>query len=263
MIKTSPLGMIDRLYPINGGLAVAPDRSVYTPGKWIGERAPLPCNAYLIRRGGEWILWDTGISDGVAKASGGEIIAHDIRGIVARTVECQLEDIGVAPADIGTVILSHAHFDHAGNAALFPGATWYVQRREHEAMFGNDPDRYGYVPTLYDVLRRARVELMDGDFDVFGDGSLRVLFTPGHTPGHCSLLVRLAHTGPILLTADVAHDRYNLDHRCVPTINSDAQATRDSMERIVAVAREEGAALWINHDIVQTATIPHAPAYVD
>ena len=104
---------------------------------------------------------------------------------------------------------------------------------------------------------------MDGDCDIFGDGSLRVLFTPGHTPGHSSLLVRLPKTGTVLLTADVAHDRYNLDNRCVPNFNFDADATRASMDRIDAIARDEQATLWINHDIVQAATIPHAPAYYD
>lgn len=80
-------------------------------------------------------------------------------------------------------------------------------------MFGPGWERHGYLPALYSVLRSAPVELMDGDVDLAGDGALTVLSTPGYTPGHCSLLVRLAATGPILLTADAAHDRYNLDHR--------------------------------------------------
>ncbi|WGF88238.1 N-acyl homoserine lactonase family protein [Marinivivus vitaminiproducens] len=256
-------GTIDRLYALDAGLAVAPDRSVYSPGEWQGEPITLSCNAYLLRRKAAWILWDTGIDDAIAAESGGRVIAHDIRGIVARTIHSQLADVGIAPADIGTVILSHAHFDHVGNARLFRHATWYIQRREHEAMFGPDYENYGYAPALYADLEGAKAVLMDGDLDVFGDGSVRVVATPGHTPGHCSLLVRLPKAGTILLSADVAHYRSNLEQRRVPAMNSDAEATRRSMDRVDAIVREEGAQLWLNHDIVQTATIPHAPSYFD
>ena len=254
---------VTRLYVLNGGLAIAPDRSVYSPGHWKGEQVTLSCNAYLIRCAGEWIMWDTGIEDAVANEPGGRIIAHGIRGIVARTISCQLSDIGITPADVATVILSHAHFDHVGNAALFRHATWYIQRREHTAMFGPDYKLYGYSPSLYEDLKPAKVELLDGDFDVLGDDSIRVVFTPGHTPGHCSLLVRLAKTGPILLSGDVAHYRYNMEHRCVPTMNGNAEDSRSSMERVETIVRDERAQLWLNHDIVQTATIPHAPSYYD
>lgn len=256
-------GFIERLYPLSGGLAIAPDRAVYTPGRWEGERAVLSCNAYLMRRAGAWVLWDTGIDDAVAGEPGGRVMPNGIRGFVARPLARQLGDVGIDAADVSTVILSHAHFDHAGNAGLFPKATWHVQRREHEAMFGPDPRRYGYVPECYEALRRSRQVLMDGDQDVFGDGSARVISSPGHTPGHCSLLIRLRNAGPVLLSADFAHDRYNFENRCVPRMNSDAEATRASMDRVDAVVREAGAQLWLNHDIVQNATIPHAPAFVD
>src|SRR4051794_30346160 len=129
---------IDRLYVLDAGTAIAPDRSVYTPGKWHGEPARLSCNAYLLQRRGEWMLWDTGIDESLAGAPEGRIIAHNIRGIVAKSITAQLAEIGLAPADIGMVLLSHAHFDHIGNARLFRHATWYIQRREHEAMFGKD-----------------------------------------------------------------------------------------------------------------------------
>lgn len=256
-------GNVERLYVIDAGEAVAPDRSVYTPGIGAGEPITLSCNAYLIRRAGEWILWDTGIEDAVACEPGGRVIAHGIRGIVVRTVEQQLADIGLTPADVGTVILSHAHFDHVGNAGLFRHATWYVQRREYEAMFGPDAEEYAYHPSLCEPLRQAKVERMDGDLDLFGDGSVTVVSTPGHTPGHCSLLVRMANAGPVLLSGDVAHYRFTMEHRCVPAMNGDVEASRVSMDRVAAIVRDEGAQLWLNHDTEQTATIPHAPSFFD
>ena len=255
------LGTVDRLYVLDGGIATAPDRSMYSPGHRRGEPVTLSCHAYLLRRAGAWVLWDTGIDDDVAGEPGGRVIAHTIRGMVVTPVRQQLAEIGITPAEVGTVILSHGHFDHVGNASLFRHATWRIQRREHAAMVGPDPARHGYLPALYANL--GRVEPMDGDLDLFGDGSVRVVSTPGHTPGHCSLLVRLANTGPVLLSADVAHDRFNMEHRCVPTMNDDAEASRHSMERIAALVHAEAAHLWLNHDTAQSATIPHAPAYFD
>ncbi|MGJ4945798.1 N-acyl homoserine lactonase family protein [Bradyrhizobium sp. HKCCYLS1011] len=262
-VSTTSSRTVERLYVLNAGIAVAPDRAVYTPGKWQGEQVTLTCNAYLIRRAGQWTLWDTGIDDAIGRESGGRVIAHNIRGIVVRTIACQLADIGITPADVSRVILSHAHFDHVGNARLFTHATWHMQRREHEAMFGPDYAQHGYTPPLYADLARAQVELMDGDHDIFGDGSVQVISTPGHTLGHCSLLVRLPKSGPVLLSGDVAHDSYNMVHRCVPTMNADAEASRQSMARIAAIVHAEQAQLWLNHDTVQSATIPHAPAHFD
>jgi N-acyl homoserine lactone hydrolase len=130
-------------------------------------------------------------------------------------------------------------------------------------MFGPDYHLHGYSPSLYECFTQAKVERMDGDFDVFGDGSVKVISTPGHTPGHCSLQVRLPKAGRILLSGDVAHYRFNLEHRCVPTMNFDIGQSLSSMERIDAIVRDEKVQLWLNHDIVQSETIAHAPAYFD
>jgi N-acyl homoserine lactone hydrolase len=223
-------GTIDRLYVLNAGIAVAPDRSVYSPRKWQGEQITLSCNAYLIRRAGEWILWDTGIEDAIAKESGGRIIAHGIRGIVLRTIRCQLADIGITPADVSTVILSHAHFDHVGNAELFRHATWYIQRREHEAMFGADYEQHGYSPSLYHDLKQAKVALMDGDLDIFADGSVKVISTPGHTPS------LLAAGPPGENRVDPAHGR------CRPLpLQHGASLCADHEQRCRGIAKFDGA----------------------
>lgn len=253
---------VERIYDLDGGIAEVADASIYSPGIDVGRPLSLSCNAYLIRRAGQWILWDTGIDDELMKVPGGEIIAHGIRGVVKRTLISQLAEIGVDPDDVAILLLSHAHFDHVGNTRLFPKATWIAQRNEYDAMLGPDVAEHGFSPELYTTLRANPTVIVDGDHDVFGDGSIRLLSTPGHTPGHSSLAVRLPKSGTIILSGDVAHFARNFIHRRVPEFNFDADATRASMDKIDRIIKSEGAQLWINHDTEQCATIPHAPQWI-
>jgi N-acyl homoserine lactone hydrolase len=255
-------GFVDRIYPLDGGLAFAPNKAMYSPGHFEGETVALSCNAFLIRRGEEWLLWDTGISQSLFDEIGGKVIAHGIRGIVARPLAHQLAELKLTPGDVSKVILSHAHFDHAGNCNLFPRSQFLVQSAELDAMFGPDFARFGYIPELYAALRTANVQRVDGDLDLYGDRSIRLISTPGHTPGHMSLLVRLRETGPVILAADVAHYAFNLEQHIVPDMNSSREESLRSMDRIQRIAEEEGAKIWLNHDIDQSATFPHAPAYM-
>ena len=254
---------VERIYVLYSGEARVDDRSIYSPGVHVGEHVSLSCNAYLIKRADGWVLWDTGMEDSLAELPDGRIIAHDIRGIARRTIAGQLQDIGVAPKDVYTIILSHAHFDHAGNCRLFPNARWIAQKAERDAMFGPNPDSFGFLPHLYDTMRANPTTVVEGDHDVFGDGSVRLISTPGHTPGHCSLLVRLPKTGPVILSGDVAHFGESLEHHYVPKFNSDPVASKASMGKVEALMRAEGARLWINHDATQMASLPQAPHWVE
>jgi glyoxylase-like metal-dependent hydrolase (beta-lactamase superfamily II) len=103
---------------------------------------------------------------------------------------------------------------------------------------------------------------LNGDYDVFGDGSVLILSTPGHTPGHQCLLVRLPDRGPVVLSGDMVHFQENWIHRRVPSRNFDKAQTSASMEKVAALLAKERAELWINHDKAQSATIPKAPEAV-
>jgi glyoxylase-like metal-dependent hydrolase (beta-lactamase superfamily II) len=175
----------------------------------------------------------------------------------------QLQALGIAPGDITHVAFSHSHGDHVGNANLFTAATLYIQEAEYEAAFGANPAKYGFAPTLYEKLKMNQTVKINGDLDVFGDGSVVILSTPGHTPGHQSLLVRLPKRGVVVLSGDMVHFQDNWIHRRVPTRNFDKEQSLQSMERVAKLLEANHGELWINHDKDQSARIPKAPDYVE
>jgi N-acyl homoserine lactone hydrolase len=253
---------IERLYILDGGVAQVDDASIYSPGVDVGKPMTLSCNAYLIRHQDTWMLWDTGTQDDLIDEPGGRIIAHGIRGTVSKTIASQLAEIGVKPGEIARLALSHAHYDHVGNCRLFRNAEWIVQRSEYDAMFGVDPGEYGFQPELYNSLRDNSIKLIDGDYDVFGDGAVHIISTPGHTPGHCSLLLNLPQTGKVLLSGDIAHNRRNFQCRCVPSFNVDKLQSIASMNKVEELLATESATLFVNHDVVQNGTLPHSPQWI-
>jgi len=181
---------------------------------------------------------------------------------VRKTLASQLEELGIAPTDITHLAFSHFHADHVGNANLFTAATLYIQAAEYDAAFGLDPAQFNFNRDLYGKLRANPTVQLNGDHDVFGDGSVVILSTPGHTPGHQSLLVRLPRRGAVVLSGDMVHFRENWDNRIVPARNFARNESLESMQRIAALLEAEHAQLWINHDKAQSASLPKAPEYV-
>ena len=258
-----PSGGVQRLYVLYCGEAHIPDVSPWSPGFNVGKPADFSDNCYLIRHGDDWLLWDTGFADALASIPEGTLGARGMRAMRRRTLASQLAEIGVAPDDVRFLAFSHSHGDHVGNGNLFTAATLYIQEAEYDAAFGPEPSKYGFAPATYDRLRASKVVKLHGDHDVFGDGSVRILSTPGHTPGHQSLLVRLPKTGPVVLSGDLAHFEENFVMRRAPGFNFDVEQSKQSIDRIAALLKTEHAQLWINHDAKQNATIPHAPQAIE
>ncbi|HZP91488.1 MAG TPA: N-acyl homoserine lactonase family protein [Burkholderiales bacterium] len=257
-------GGVQRMYVLQCGESRTNDVSMWSPGVDVGKPREFSNNCYLIRHEKGLMLWDAGMSDAIAALPEGMPAAGGLLTMrVTRTLASQLDGIGVAPTDIGRIAFSHFHADHCGNANLFTAATLYIQEAEYEAAFGPNPSRFGFNPVYYDQLRANPVVRLRGDHDVFGDGSVVILSTPGHTPGHQSLLVRLPKTGAVVLSGDAVHFQENWIHRRVPARNYDREQSLQSMEKIAAVLAESKARLWINHDKAQSAGIPHAPDYME
>ena len=247
---------VERLYILDCGHGHAPDQSRWTPGANVGKPIDLVDNCYLIKHAQGWFMWDTGIADSIASLPNGQP-AGDPRGIHwmrPKTLASQLDQLGVKPADIKYVAVSHTHADHIGNVEMFPNAMLLVQKEEHEwPGAGNIPRFKPEHP----------VTKLEGDRDVFGDGSVTVIRTLGHTPGHQSLLVKLPKTGAVLLSGDAVHSAENWQHRYVPEQNTSKDLTLASMTRMADLIAKEKAQLWINHDAPQGNQMKHSPEYYE
>jgi N-acyl homoserine lactone hydrolase len=257
-------GGVQRMYVLNCGESRTNDVSMWSPGIDVGKSRDFSDNCYLIRHGKDLMIWDTGMSDAIADKPEGVTAAGGLLTLwVRRTLTSQLRELGVAPTDVTHIAFSHFHADHCGNANLFTAAKLYIQDAEYEAAFGMEPSKFNFAPANYETLRANPVVKLNGDHDVFGDGSVVILATPGHTPGHQSLLVRLPKRGAVVLSGDMVHFRENWINRRVPARNFDREQSVRTMERIAALLTDKKAQLWINHDKAQSDSIPHAPDYVE
>jgi N-acyl homoserine lactone hydrolase len=223
-------------------------------------RVPVP--AFLIEHPRGRVLFDAGLHPAVhadpAARLGPLADVFTAEFGAGEDVAARLIALGIDPASIRWVVASHLHFDHVGGLATLPEATVVVQRREWEA--GADPDeraRNAYDPADYDLGHARR--LVDGEYDVFGDGRVVCLPTFGHTPGHQSLRVRTDDGRDVVLTADACYFHDTLEHLRLPTVVHDPAAMRRSLERLRAL-RDAGAGLVFGHDPTQWARLPRAPA---
>ena len=264
---------VDRLYVLDCGQGHANDESRWTVGVNVGKPIDISVSCYLIHNADGYFLWDTGISDAVASMPDGWFPgnnpATDIHWTRAKTLESQLVAIGVKPSDIRFVGISHTHPDHIGNAELFPNVTFLIQKAEYDYYFA--PGKMGIAKPPSDMkptfLKDHPVNLVQEDLDVFGDGSVMIIYTPGHTPGHQSLLVHLSKTGWVLLSGDAVHLQENWDNRRIPyfgTMPAEQKIqTQLSMQRMADLISFYHAQLWINHEKSQSDKMKHAPAYYE
>jgi N-acyl homoserine lactone hydrolase len=247
---------VEKLYILNCGEGVAGDISRWSPGVNEGKSMDFVDNCYLIKHAQGWFLWDTGVADAVAAMPNG-LAPADPKAVYwhrPKTLAAQLDELGVKPTDIKAMAVSHTHPDHIGNVEMFPTAMLYVQKAEYEWPGANDAPRFKPEHPVTELV---------GDRDVFGDGGLTILSTPGHTPGHQSLLVKLPKTGAIVLTGDAVHFKSNWDNRGVPVNNASKEQTLASMQKISETLTNEKAQLWINHDKAQRDGLKMAPEFYD
>lgn len=205
-------------------------------------------SCYLIKHGNDYMLWDTG------QAMDAGAVAPKV------SLVDLLSQVKVTPDQVGYVGISHYHSDHIGQANSFPKAKLLIGKGDWDGL--TSPNPQGINPKLVShwVSGGGAVETVTGDKDVFGDGSVVMLATPGHTPGHHSLLVRLAQMGNVILSGDVAHFRENLETSGVPSFNFDRAQSLASIDRLKKLAANIKATIVIQHDKRDIERLPAFPA---
>jgi N-acyl homoserine lactone hydrolase len=218
-----------------------------------GLNIQLTFSCYLVKHGNDYLVWDTGNPAATGASPAPTAPKNSL-------VE-QLAQLHLTPEQITFVGISHYHGDHVGQVASFPEATLLIGKGDWEVL--NDPKPNPTVNVAnfaHWISGGGKVEPLPGDKDVFGDGSVIMLSTPGHTPGHHSLLVKLKDKGNVLITGDLAHFHENYDSNGVPTFNTSRAETLASLDRFKQLAKNLNATVIIQHDARDIEKLPVFPA---
>jgi glyoxylase-like metal-dependent hydrolase (beta-lactamase superfamily II) len=197
----------------------------------------------------DYLVWDTGFNEkGGARAPKAKLVD-------------QLAQVNVKPEQVKFVGISHYHGDHIGQVGAFPQATLLIGKGDWDVVSApKPPPGQDFASFAHWVSGGGKVEPLANDKDVFGDGSVVILATPGHTPGHRSLLVKLKETGPVILSGDFVHFRENYEGAGVPWFNSDRAQTVASIDRMKKLEANLKAKVIIQHDARDVSKLPTSPA---
>lgn len=251
-----------RLYVFDCGVITGMDPKLFNfkREELADTRMSVPCFLIVDPRG--TLMWDVGaIPDADFKGDTTPITEGYFSS--TRTLRSQLAEIGYTPADITYLAMSHYHGDHVANANEFAGSTWLVRQVERDAMFAAKPPAIA-TPTTYSELKNSKTIIISTDeYDVFSDGNVIIKFAPGHTPGHQVLIVKLAHTGNVMLAGDLYHYPEERTLNRVTTYEYNAQETLASRAMIEDYVKKTNTQLWIEHDFVANAKLKKSPKYYD
>ena len=225
-----------------------------------GQPRALTGSCYLIRHGKDYMLWDAGLPKTLIGAPTSD---HGVSLSLERSVVDQVAELGIDPKAITKVAVSHYHFDHTGQLPDFPRATLLISEKDWQIVSGQQEgvsylNRSLFAPWL--GRNAGKVKTIARDEDVFGDGSVLIKATPGHTPGHTSLLVRLPKTGDVLLTGDLYHFEAQANKHSVPQYNYNREQTVSSMARFDETAKALNARVVIQHDPLHIGRLPAFPS---
>jgi N-acyl homoserine lactone hydrolase len=259
-----------RLYVLDGGVLESdPGRYRLKPEEVA--RTQLSVAAYLVVHPKGALMWDAGaVADDSWTPGSRPVRRHLVMSsgqdryvTIQRSLGQQLAAIGRAPETIDYFAISHFHWDHVANANLFAKATWLTRQVERDGLFPKGSPIPPY-PSGYGYLQNSKTTIIDAaDHDVFGDGTVVIKSSPGHTPGHQVLAVRLAKTGLVVLSGDLYHYPEERTLRRLPPGDFDEEQTRTSREALDQWMAKSGAQLWIQHDLAAHEKLRKAPQFYD
>jgi glyoxylase-like metal-dependent hydrolase (beta-lactamase superfamily II) len=259
--KAEPVKSL-RVYLFDCGMIKGLDPSEYQLKREDMKSTDMVVPCYLIVHPKGTMMWDVGvIPDNAFK---GEAPVSETHGSVTvsspRPLLPQLAALGYRPEDITYVAFSHYHSDHTANANAFAGSTWLVHAAEREAMFAVKADQQ----SAYNLLRKSKTVILPAtDYDVFGDGTVIVKSTPGHTPGHQVLALKLPKMGPVLIAGDLWHYPGERTVNKAPQSEANKEQTMASRAAMESFLKQSGAQLWIEHDPVTFNRLKKAPDYIE
>jgi len=220
-----------------------------------------PC--FLVVHDKGTLVWDAGFSDSTSATP--TIDEHGVTVKMPHKLKAQLQDAGHPVETIDVFAISHLHFDHLGNLPYFSNAKILIQQSEIDAAFSernrNNPGyKREYITPL---LEFPGLLPLQGDYDVFGDGSVLLIPAPGHTPGSQIMLISLKEYGPVLISGDALHFSEELKLRITPLFHESPEQANKTIDTIQSYASELGAELWIQHDPIQDLQRRKSPEYYD
>jgi len=253
-----------RLYVLDCGIITPPNVDNYglKVSEVVDTRMVTPC--FLIAHPHGSLMWDTGeIQDSAFKDGVSPQKLNNYT--VTRPLLPQLAAIGYTPANITYLALSHYHGDHVANASLFAGSTWIVQKGDRDPILAPRPEGSRVPdPKFFVGLANSKTVLLNNeDHDVFGDGTVMIKTSPGHTPGHQALYLKLPKTGNVLLSGDLYHYPEEITFKKVPNFDTDRAQTAKSRANIEAFVKQNNAQLWIQHDYTSGIKRKIAPEFYD
>ena len=252
-----------RLYIFDCGVLniVDPERFRLQRDEIVTNIMSAPC--FLVAHPKGTLAWDVGVIPDIALKTPGIPIGQGYA-TVTKTLKAQMAEAGYSPADITYLAISHYHYDHVANANQFAGATWLARQVERDAMFAESaPTKLNYYAN-YSALKDSKtIILKEDEYDVFGDGTVILKFAPGHTAGHQVLFLKLAKTGPVVLSGDLYHYPEERTLNRVPISDLNQEQTAQSRAAIEVFLKKTGAQLWIQHDYVGNSKLKKSPAYYE
>ncbi|NCT10175.1 MAG: N-acyl homoserine lactonase family protein [Flavobacteriia bacterium] len=233
-----------KLFQLVGGSILVKKLEVFSQDTtYTGQSKQFTDAYYVISHPKGNLMWDAGLPEQLVIPEPYDEPSGVYRIQRPDSLVNQLKSIGFKIEDFQYFAMSHSHFDHTGHANYLKNATWIVQENEYNSVLSDSLTQKD--PSLASL---TKVKKIKGDYDVFGDGTVIIKYTPGHTIGHQALYVEVSGLEkPILLTGDLYHFEENRKNKGVPSFNYDVKQTLESMEKFEAFAKEKNAEVIIQH----------------